>query len=218
MTPTSQPAPNGIEASPDTLPTRGAGYYSTNHQKYTADNAIYQWHLRAFMTSLYEMVAATEPDTVLDAGCGEGFIIDYIKQRDARLRLTGVDLSEEAVDYARLHFGDRATFCTGNLYDLPFPDDAFDTVLCSEVLEHLDDPERAARELGRVARKYVVITVPREPYFKWFNDLGRWLGLSPDPGHVNFWTKETFQAFITRQYTAPAFDWKHVFQLARAKV
>lgn len=214
----STSAPDAAETHRREFSQDGGGYYSTNHQKYTADNALYQWHLRQFMTCLFEVVAATEPATVLDAGCGEGFIIDFLKQRDAGLDLTGVDLSEEAVDYARTRFGDQATFRTGDLYDLPFPDDAFDTVLCSEVLEHLDDPERAARELGRVARNYVVITVPREPYFKWLNDLGRWLSLSPDPGHVNFWTRETFQDFITRQYRAPSFAWKHVFQLARAKV
>lgn len=204
-------------AENDSLSKNGA-YHSSNHHKYTVDNRLYQWHLRQFLNCLYDMLDGTSPRTVLDAGCGEGFVADFIKRQDADLHITGVDLSEEAIRYARERFGEQARFCTGDLYDLPFPDNSFDTVLCSEVLEHLEAPGQAAGELGRVARNYVVITVPLEPYFKLLNDLGQRMGLSPDPGHVNFWTKEDFQAFIERHYEEAEFDWKHIFQLAAAEV
>lgn len=200
------------------LLSRNGAYHSTNHHKYTVDNRLYQWHLRQFLECLHEMLADTHPRTVLDAGCGEGFVTDFVKRQNTDLRITGVDLSEKAIRYARERFGEQAHFCTGDLYDLPFPDDSFDTVLCSEVLEHLEAPGQAAAELRRVARNYVVITVPLEPYFKWLNDLGQWMGLSPDPGHVNFWTKDSFQTFIERHYSEAEFNWKHVFQIAAAEV
>ncbi len=155
---------------------------------------------------------------MLDAGCGEGFVTRYLAQQNPALRLTGVDLSREAIAYAQEHFGELARFRTGSLYKLPFSDNSFDTVLCSEVLEHLDDTRRAVNELKRVARRYVLITVPREPYFKWLNDMGRRLGVSPDPGHVNFWTKKTFQDFIKSHFNAPVFATKHVYQMALAEV
>ena len=44
--------------------------------------------------------------------------------------------------------------------DLPFPDDAFDFVLASHVLEHLPDPIRALQEWRRVARRYVCVVLP----------------------------------------------------------
>lgn len=203
-------------AGNDSLSKNGA-YHSSNHHKYTVDNRLYQWHLRQFLNRLYDMLAETSPRTVLDAGCGEGFVTDFIKRRDNDLRITGVDLSEEAIRYAREHFGEQARFRTGDIYDLPFPDDSFDTVLCSEVLEHLEAPGEAAAELRRVARNYVVITVPLEPYFELLNNLAQWLGLGPDPGHVNFWTKKEFQAFIEKHYDDAEFDWKHIFQLAAAE-
>ena len=191
---------------------------STNLHKYTYDNRLYQWHLQAFLNALADMLRQTGPQSVLDAGCGEGFVTNYLAQQQPDLKLTGMDLSQAAIDYAEAHFGDAATFRTGSIYKLPFSDNSFDTVVCSEVLEHLDDPDSAVTELKRVARQYVVITVPREPYFKWLNDIGRLIGTTPDPGHVNFWTKAAFQRFINRHFSDAQFAWKHTYQLAAGKV
>lgn len=195
-----------------------ASYSSSNHHKYTHQNRFYQWHLQAFLDSVYALLEQTDARTVLDAGCGEGFVTHALARKNPDLHLTGMDLSAEAVAYAEQHFGDLARFRTGNLYKLPFSDNSFDVVLCSEVLEHLEDTDRAVAELKRVARQYVLITVPREPYFKWLNDIGRSLGISPDPGHVNFWTKKTFQMFIDAHFDSAVFAWKHVYQLALAEL
>jgi ubiquinone/menaquinone biosynthesis C-methylase UbiE len=193
-------------------------YQSANYQKFTCGNPLYRWHLRAFLKSVCQMLAQTDARLVLDAGCGEGFVTHYLAQQNPDLAITGLDQREDAVAYAQEHFGDYARFRTGNIYKLPFSDKSFDAVLCSEVLEHLEDTDRAVRELKRVARRYVLVTVPREPYFKGLNDLGRRLGLSPDPGHVNFWTKKTFQAFVKGHFPSATFAWKHVYQLALAEV
>lgn len=193
-------------------------HQSTNLTKYTVDSRIYQWHIEQFLVCFSEMLASTAPQTVLDAGCGEGFSVGYLARKHPGVAFTGVDLSEGAVAYAQAHFGDRVRFEVGSVFALPFDDDAFDTVVCSEVLEHLDTPERAVAELKRVARRHVLITVPREPYFQWLNDLGQALGVSDDPGHVNFWTKQGFQDFIRAHFGEARFAWKHIYQLAVATV
>ncbi len=195
-----------------------ATWVSTNHNKHTTRNWLYRKHLESFLEQLYVMLEATEPTSVLDAGCGEGFVVDYVAQRNPELRLAGVDLSDTAIEYARAHFGEKARFRTGSVYKLPFSDNSFDTVICSEVLEHLDDPGRAVQELKRVARRYVLITVPHEPYFQWLNTLGRWLHINPDAEHVNFWTSKTFQQFIRVHFDDPSFAWKQLYQLSVAKV
>ena len=191
---------------------------SPNLHKYSCGNPLYQWHLRAFHEAIYQQLETTGARRVLDAGCGEGFVTHYLATRDASLELTGLDLSEDAIEYARQQFGEAATFRTGSLYKLPFSDNSFDAVVCSEVLEHLDDPGRAIAQMKRVARRHVLITVPREPIFDRLNRLGRLFGLSPDPGHVNFWTKESFQDFIREHFGEAQFAWKHVYQLALAEV
>ena len=78
---------------------------------------------------------------VLDAGCGEGVIVD---EYAARIDITGVD-----ANYA----SDRVT--QGSVTALPFPDGSFDYALCLDVLEHLsyEDQPRALAELYRVLRR-----------------------------------------------------------------
>jgi ubiquinone/menaquinone biosynthesis C-methylase UbiE len=51
-------------------------------------------------------------------------------------------------------------FTSGSIYDLPFADGTFELVLCTDLLEHLDDPKRAMHELVRVSKRWVLISVP----------------------------------------------------------
>lgn len=193
-------------------------YESANHTKHTANNWFYRKHLEAFYEHLSDVVDATGCTTLLDAGCGEGFVVDLLTREHPDLKITGVDISDDAIEYAKEHFGEKARFRTGSVYKLPFSDNSFDAVLCSEVLEHVDDPNRAVAELKRVARDYVVITVPLEPYFQWLNNISQWLRLGPELGHVNFWTSRTFPDFIRAHFDDAEFTWKQLYQVAVAKV
>ena len=188
---------------------------TANEQKYTRNSRIARWHLDSVLQAIYDLLATTGATSILDAGCGEGFVTGYLAARDSTLSLTGVDLNQAAIDYAARRFGKHARFQTGSVYKLPFSDKSFDLVLCSEVLEHLSDPNFAVRELKRVAQSYVLVTVPREPLFKWTNDLSRALGFSMDPGHVNFWTVTSFRKYIRAHFADPTFARKHlIYQLA----
>jgi SAM-dependent methyltransferase len=87
---------------------------------------------------------------VLDAGCGEGVLVDEYTDR---LDITGLD-----ANYA----SDRVTH--GSLMALPFPDASFDRALCLDVLEHLayEDQPRALSEIFRVLRPggELLVSVP----------------------------------------------------------
>ena len=89
------------------------------------------------------------PSSILEIGIGNGFVSEYLKRRN--FSVTTVDIDEE------LH-PDHVASVT----DLPFEDDSFSLVMCCEVLEHLefDELPRALRELQRVARERVIISVP----------------------------------------------------------
>jgi ubiquinone/menaquinone biosynthesis C-methylase UbiE len=181
--------------------------------RYTTRNAIYRWHMEEFHKTLVDLVRLAAPRTVLDAGCGEGILTDILARRMPDLKITGVDNRPGAIHYAQTHFPDAGHFRVGSVLDLPFPDRSFDLVLCSEVLEHLPDPMAALQELIRVSAGHVLITVPREPAFRVLNAIGRQLGINADPGHVQFWTKQTFQRDFGRHFDASAFRWKHTYQL-----
>lgn len=73
-----------------------------------------------------------------------------------------------------------------SIYALPWPADAFDLVICCEVLEHLQRPAEGLAELARVARRHVLLSTPWEPVWRVLNVArGRYLGeLGNTPGHV----------------------------------
>lgn len=193
-------------------------YTSSNLQRHTTSNVLYRWHMDAFHRCIFEFVQRAGPEKVLDAGCGEGFGVYDLARRDPSLSLTGIDLDGEAVAYARARFGAIATFEQGTILDLPYENGARDLVLCSEVLEHLSAPGRAVAELKRVARTHVLITVPLEPFFWMLNRLAQWLGLSDDPGHVQYWDHDAFRTFILDHFDAATFARKHIYQLALCRL
>lgn len=91
--------------------------------------------------------------TVLEVGCGNGAVLHEVA---ARRQVCGVDVSRAALAVARFP---RALAASS---ELPFRDRAFDLVMACEVIEHLPDAvlRRTLGEMARVARKYVLITVP----------------------------------------------------------
>ena len=199
-------------------PTDDGTYRSANWHKYAQGGAVYRWFLGRVHAELARHVARFRPATVLDAGCGEGFVAADLRRRRSGLEITGVDADEAAISYARRHFGDVAAFDTGDLYALPFADRSFDVAVCSEVLEHLDRPAQAVRELARVARLGVVVSVPREPAFDALNRLGQALGAAPDPGHVRHWTPRAFARFLRPLLGDVEVSTRHLFTLASAPV
>jgi 2-polyprenyl-3-methyl-5-hydroxy-6-metoxy-1,4-benzoquinol methylase len=196
------------------------GYRSQNLNRYTTSSRIYRWHTDVFHDALLDLIdsATPSPQTILDAGCGEGYVSNLIAERNPQAKLTGIDASEGAISYAQANFGHAGTYQVASIFELPFPDGHFDLVLCSEVLEHLDDPMAALAELKRVSRRHVLITIPREPIFQFLNDVGKTLRLCGDPGHVNFWTKQDFQDVFGPQFSETDFSWKHTYQLMLAEI
>lgn len=189
---------------------------SRNLARYATNSRLYQWHTHAFHERVVEWVQRAAPASILDAGCGEGFGTGFIAERMPTARIEGIDVSAGAIAYAEQHFGERVSYRVGSVYELPYEDDSFDLVLCSEVLEHLDRPEDAVREITRVARRHVLLTVPLEPYFDALNRVGRAVGVGGDPGHVNFWTRRGWTEFVGRQFGRVETDTKLIYNLALA--
>lgn len=91
--------------------------------------------------------------SVLDLGCGGGFMAEALKERGATV--TGVDLSEAAIGAARQHAklnGLQIDYCVGGGESLPFADGIFDIAICVDVLEHVEDLNRVLSEIRRVLR------------------------------------------------------------------
>lgn len=110
-------------------------------------------------------------DRVLDIGCGEGRHL-YSCYRDSRTTVIGLDPDPEALGTFRDWFTDMPLpeprdrtwgLLRGSALRLPFEENAFDVVLCAEVLEHLPDYRSALNEMERVLKPdgRLAISVPR---------------------------------------------------------
>lgn len=98
-------------------------------------------------------------DAFLDVGCGDGALSRELHAHYDAPRAFGCDLSLKRV--LRAGADKLAVRFTGaSTYELPFATDAVPLVVCTDLLEHLDEPEAAFKELARVSSKWVLVTVP----------------------------------------------------------
>ena len=168
------------------------------YDKYGSDNPVVKRLMRGFESALHELWDRAAPESALDVGCGEGVLTEQFARRLGRGHVVGIDLEDPEL---RAEWARRARanleFRTYEGPDLPFRRDEFDIVCAIEVLEHVPDPEHTLAEMVRVARRQVLVSVPREPIWRGLNMLrGAYVRqLGNTPGHVNHWSKTSFLDF-----------------------
>ena len=166
---------------------------TTNYQKFTSVNPIQNYLINNFYDNLLKMVKKIKPQSILDAGCGEGFTLAKLKENGINSSVQGFDSSPVAIKIAKkIH--PQIPINLQNIYDLPYPNNSFDLVICNEVLEHLSDPPTAVKEIVRVSNKNVIVSVPLEPWFQLSNFLrGKYFRTCGNhPEHINHWSNPSF--------------------------
>lgn len=172
---------------------------TSNFRKHTHANPIQRRLIDRFHRVITGRIGALHPETFLDAGCGEGFVSSILVERFPGLRISAFDFNPASVALARER--NPSVDCrVSSIYEIPWEDGQFDVVGCFEVLEHLHDPSAALRELARVSRSHLVLSVPHEPWFCLSNAArGKNLDVHPrgsDPDHRQFWTRAAFGRFV----------------------
>jgi ubiquinone/menaquinone biosynthesis C-methylase UbiE len=166
------------------------------YDKYGSKNPIERRLVTGFLARLDRMLDGSFPTRILEVGVGEGEVAGRVRERFPDASLVGLDLPS---DNLALQWQTRdVSACFGDVAHLPFPDATFDLVLAIEVLEHVEDPPAALREIRRVATRDVVLSVPNEPLWRVANMArGKYLGaLGNTPGHIQHWSTRAFVRLV----------------------
>ncbi|HSZ14158.1 MAG TPA: class I SAM-dependent methyltransferase [Solirubrobacteraceae bacterium] len=137
--------------------------------------------------------------SLLDVGCGEGVLSQRWARRWPELDVLAVDRERVVAEW-----NERAErnvrFDVADACALPFADGEFDVACGIELLEQVAAAEVALAELVRVARRAVLVSVPREPLWRVLNVLrGAYVGwLGNPPGHVNHYSRRAFVSLAAR--------------------
>jgi SAM-dependent methyltransferase len=171
------------------------------YDKYGSTNPVVRRLMATFERTLDELFAQADPASILDVGCGEGVLVQQWAQRLGDRRVVGIDLDDPALraEWAKRQ-APNLEYRVMRAENLPFADSEFDTASAIEVLEHVPDPEHTVAEMARVAERWLLVSVPREPLWRGLNlargayvrDLGN------TPGHLNHWSKRSFVALLQR--------------------
>ena len=149
------------------------------------------------MRALVDLTIRIDPRNVLDVGCGEGLVLRQLGVLWDEIEIHGVDISIALLHVAQEIKAD-ASYLAGSVYQLPLPDHYYDLVICTEVLEHLENPGAALAEIVRVGKAHCLLSVPHEPWWRITNvmrgsHLADW---GNTPGHVNHWSRQRFIGFV----------------------
>ena len=164
-------------------------YYSSNDyslERLSKKTDINSFHLRI----IKNIFKSLSPFSVLDAGCGSGYLLDQLRLIKPNINLLGIDYKIPQRNDSKISFleGDI-------LYNLKnMSNNLFEFVICSHVIEHLNYPDEVLLELRRVCSDVLIIICPIERRYKWGMNY-----------HVNFYpTKKSFINFCL-----PDFDEKN---------
>ncbi|MEM7140945.1 MAG: class I SAM-dependent methyltransferase [Actinomycetota bacterium] len=193
--------------------TRLGARTSGNQQKHESGNPVQRVLIQRFHGEVTRLLMRSPREAVLDLGCGEGFVIDHLVRADIDAVFVGIDRSAPAVELAKARLGDRAEVLHADITSLADLPRAFDVVMMLEVLEHLDDPASMLALLGQLTTGQVIVSVPREPFFRGLNllRLKNLRRLGSDPEHVHHWTRRRFERLVSEHFVpvarGRAFPW-----------
>jgi len=115
------------------------------------DTCFYSQNGKISCRDIAEQIRDVPYEALLDVGCGTGFLIDLLVKRRAA-KYCGVDLSDEMIRVAKGKAISGAEFTVGSADKLPYPDETFDIVTCSQSFHHYPYPEKAMREAKRALK------------------------------------------------------------------
>lgn len=161
--------------------------------------------------TVFEWIAPHDDMLILDLPCGRGYYLNMLRYVCA-CPLVGADLDSAVIRKARRNVGHLPNIMLNqaDIYALPYPDNTFDAVILSEILEHIERDVDGLREVLRVLKPggVVAITVPHANYPFWWDPInksletvfGTHIARGPLAGiwanHVRLYTPEQLRSVV----------------------
>jgi 2-polyprenyl-3-methyl-5-hydroxy-6-metoxy-1,4-benzoquinol methylase len=169
--------------------------------KYGSRNPVVRLLVGGFERDLADLFASTQPESVLDVGCGEGVLTHRWATELAPRRVVGIDLDDPliAAEWAKRPAA-NLEYIAQRAENLPFADNEFDLATAIELLEHVPDPSHTLAEMARCASRHMLVSVPHEPLWRALN-MARgayWRNLGNTPGHINHFSKRAFTSLCAQ--------------------
>lgn len=169
--------------------------------KYLKSNFIIQKLIKNFYWSIERIISEIEVNKILEVGCGPGFSTQYLTKilndKDFQASEYKLDLVKEAQKR-----NPEIKIQQESIYELKRTTDSFDLIIALEVLEHLENPDLALKELRRVTSKYCLLSVPNEPLWRILNicRLKYLKNFGNTPGHIQHWPKDKFTHLLSKYF------------------
>jgi SAM-dependent methyltransferase len=127
--------------------------------------------------------------SVLDVGCGKGFMLHDFKELMPDLTVAGIDISKYAIEHAMETV--KPFLCVGNAKELPYDDNSFDLVISINTVHNLplEECKQSLREIQRVTRKHAFITVDAWRTEEEKERMHKWNLTALTYMHVDDWKK-----------------------------
>jgi ubiquinone/menaquinone biosynthesis C-methylase UbiE len=106
-------------------------------------------HARSLYESVLNKLDELSFNSLLDVGCGTGNLLKLISSK-YDIELAGVDLTPKMLNIAKIKLEDKADLKIADSEELPFDDNKFDMVICTDSFHHYPHPEKVLAEIKRV--------------------------------------------------------------------
>lgn len=153
---------------------------------------------------LLEQASVKNLKKAIEIGCGEGFsTVKLSAMLPDSVKLSASEYVAKLVPKAQKR-NPKVIVIQESVYETTHKNNTFDVVFLLEVLEHLDYPDLALKELSRITKPggYLILGVPREPIWrilnmtraKYLKDFGN------TPGHLNHWSSNGVKKIVANNF------------------
>lgn len=159
------------------------------------------WHTNKLREVLGEIKNLDSFRNILDVGCASGWFLSEISKKYPKASYYGIDIYDKGIGFAKKKYP-KFEFRVADAHKIPYKNNFFDLIVCTEVLEHVDDPRAVLLEIKRVLRRGGMALIEL--------DSGSWLfsviWFLWRKGKGNVWNEAHVHSFNTKKLERMSLD------------